>query len=103
MREGVFLPHAAPSRTQAPTERAAMPEEFTFPRNTGSYGYQVLARQDPSTSYGVVWHDPEVCQWVAEYPGNHPGSGGGIPGFASRKWAARFLYRYRKPQPSGRT
>ncbi|MGA5437372.1 hypothetical protein ACPCIZ_32980 [Streptomyces cellulosae] len=80
-----------------------MPEEFTFPRNTGSYGYQVLDRQDPSTSYGVVWHDPEVCQWVAEYPGNRPGSGGGIPEFASRKWAARFLYRYRKPQPSGRT
>ncbi|WP_225079786.1 hypothetical protein [Streptomyces sp. CoT10] len=80
-----------------------MPEEFTFPRNTGSYGYRVLDRQDPSTSYGVVWHDPEVCQWVAEYPGKRPGSGGGIPGFTSREWAARFLYRYRKPQPSGRT
>lgn len=46
---------------------------------------------------------PGVCQWVAEYPGNRPGSGGGIPGFASREWAARFLYRYRKPQLSGRT
>ncbi|MFC7512618.1 hypothetical protein ACFQV4_29805 [Streptomyces thermocarboxydus] len=96
LREEIPPTHR-PSRTQAPTERAAIPEEFTFP------GHQVLDRQDPSTSYGVVWHDPEVCQWVAEYPGNRPGSGGGIPEFASRKWAARFLYRYRKPQPSGRT
>ncbi|WP_455362333.1 hypothetical protein [Streptomyces sp. SYSU K21746] len=44
----------------------------------------------------------DCCEWVAEYPGNRPGSGGGIPGFTSRMWASRFLYRYRKPQPSGR-
>ncbi|WP_419664777.1 hypothetical protein [Streptomyces sp. 2-1] len=40
---------------------------------------------------------------MAEYPGNHPGSGCGISGFTSRERAARFLYRYHKPQPSGRT
>ncbi|MFJ3311114.1 hypothetical protein ACIPSA_51020 [Streptomyces sp. NPDC086549] len=80
-----------------------MLEEFTFTRNTGSYGYRVLDRQDRSTSYGVARYDAECCKWVAEYPGHRPGSGGGIPGFASREWAARFLYRYRKPQPSGRT
>ncbi|MBJ6628724.1 hypothetical protein [Streptomyces sp. I4(2020)] len=80
-----------------------MPEEFMFSRNTGSYGYRVLDRQDAKTGYGVVWLHAGVCQWVAEYPGDRPGSGGGIPGFASREWAARFLYRYRKPQPSGRT
>jgi hypothetical protein len=34
-------------------------------------------------------------------PRNRPGSGG-IPGFTSRTWAARFLYRYRKPEPSRR-
>ncbi|MGW7410186.1 hypothetical protein ACWGI9_42045 [Streptomyces sp. NPDC054833] len=79
-----------------------MPEEFAFTRNTGSYGYRVLDRQDRSTSYGIAWHDAESCRWVAEYPGDRPGSGG-VPGFASREWAARFLYRYRKPQPSGRT
>ncbi|MGW1290955.1 hypothetical protein ACWD4N_47290 [Streptomyces sp. NPDC002586] len=80
-----------------------MTEEFTFAANTGSFGRRVLDRQDRSTCYGVVWHDPNgVCAWVAEFPGNRPGSGGGIPGFASRTWAARFLYRYRRPEPSGR-
>ncbi|OIJ93235.1 hypothetical protein BIV25_25985 [Streptomyces sp. MUSC 14] len=80
-----------------------MPEQFVFTVNTGSFGYRVLDRQERGTCYGVVWHDPNgVCEWVAEYPGNAPGSGGGIPGFASRTWAARFLYRYRKPQPSDR-
>ncbi|MFF8848278.1 hypothetical protein ACF08N_37450 [Streptomyces sp. NPDC015127] len=79
-----------------------MPEEFTFAVNTGSLGYRVLDRRDRNTCYGLAWYDPECCKWVAEYPGDRPGSGGGIPGFASRGWAARFLYRYRKPQPSGR-
>ncbi len=101
LREGVSphrpLPHPSADRKGRDTRGVHIPPD------TGSYGYRVLDRQDPSTSYGVVWHDPEVCQWVAEYPGNRPGSGGGIPEFASRKWAARFLYRYRKPQPSGRT
>ncbi|UQA91356.1 hypothetical protein [Streptomyces halobius] len=32
----------------------------------------------------------------------HPCNGGGIPGFASRKMAAYFVYRYNKPEPSGR-
>ncbi|MDQ0491268.1 hypothetical protein QO019_006165 [Streptomyces thermodiastaticus] len=91
-------PHPPPP--PAPKRRPKGPR---YPRSSHSPGHQVLDRQDPSTSYGVVWHDPEVCQWVAEYPGNRPSSGGGIPEFASRKWAARFLYRYRKPQPSGRT
>ncbi|MFJ4648154.1 hypothetical protein ACIP6Q_32130 [Streptomyces bobili] len=80
-----------------------MTEQFTFAANTGSFGRRVLDRQDRSTCYGAVWHDPNgVCAWVAEFPGNRPGSGGGIPGFTSRTWAARFLYRYRKPEPSGR-
>ncbi|MBT1098170.1 hypothetical protein [Streptomyces sp. Tu102] len=80
-----------------------MAEQFTFVRNTGSIGYRVLDPQDRATCYGIVWHDIEgVCHWVAEYPGSHPGSGGGIPGFTSREWAARFLRYYRKPEPSGR-
>ncbi|MEU6511055.1 hypothetical protein [Streptomyces sp. NPDC046942] len=80
-----------------------MPEQFVFTANTGSLGYRVLDHRDRSSCYGVVWHDPNgVCEWVAEYPGDYPGSGGGIPGFASRTWAARFLHRYHKPQPSGR-
>lgn len=79
-----------------------MPEEFTFTVNTGSLGYRVLDRRERATCYGVAWYQAECCKWVAEYPGDHPGSGGGIPGFASREWAARFLYRYRKPQPSAR-
>ncbi|MFE6098284.1 hypothetical protein ACFQ7M_41010 [Streptomyces massasporeus] len=80
-----------------------MAEEFRFAADTGSFGYQVLDLQDLSTCYGVVWFDPNgVCAWVAEHPGNRPGSGGGIPGFTSREWAARFLYRYRKPEPSRR-
>ncbi|WP_328743714.1 hypothetical protein OHT57_47030 [Streptomyces sp. NBC_00285] len=79
-----------------------MTEQLTFAANTGSFGRRVLDRQDRSTCYGVVWHDPNgVCAWVAEFPGNRPGSGG-IPGFTSRTWAARFLYRYCKPEPSGR-
>ncbi|MGW5657186.1 hypothetical protein [Streptomyces humi] len=65
-------------------------------------GYQVVDRQDPSIKYGVVWYDPRECRWVAEYPGHRPGSGGGIPGFATKDWAARFLYRYDEPQPSER-
>ncbi|WP_371647769.1 MULTISPECIES: hypothetical protein [unclassified Streptomyces] len=79
-----------------------MIEEFMFTANPGSFGYRVLDRHDRSTSYGVVWRDPAACKWVAEYPASHPGNGGGIPGFASREWAARFLYRYHKPRPSGR-
>lgn len=79
-----------------------MPEQFTFTANAGSLGYQVLDRQERSTCFGIVWRDSNCCEWVAEYPGNRPGSGGGIPGFTSRMWAARFLYRYRKPEPSGR-
>ncbi|MGX1915979.1 hypothetical protein ACWIID_45460 [Streptomyces phaeochromogenes] len=95
-------PHPPPLAPGA-NEGAATPEQFTFTRNTGSIGYGVLDRQDRSTSYGVAWYHAECCTWVAEYPGNHPGNGGGIPGFTSREWAARFLYRYHKPQSSGRT
>ncbi len=79
-----------------------MPEEFTFIRNTGSYGYRVLDRQGEHQ----LRRRPvprAVLQVGCRVPGNRPGIGGGIPGFASRDWAARFLYRYRKPQPSGRT
>ena len=80
-----------------------MTEKFRFTANTGSFGYRVLDPQDPSTCFGIVWHDPNgVCAWVAEYPGTRPGCGAGICGFAKREWAARFLYRYRKPEPSGR-
>ncbi|MET7693836.1 hypothetical protein ABZT06_38715 [Streptomyces sp. NPDC005483] len=79
-----------------------MPPQFTFTANTGSLGYRVNDRRETGTCYGIVWRLPDLCEWVAEYPGNHPGSGGGIPGFASREWAARFLYRYRKPESSGR-
>ncbi|MFF1745867.1 hypothetical protein [Streptomyces mirabilis] len=75
-----------------------MPEQLTFALNPGSLGYRVLDRQDNTNCYGVVWHSLSGSNWVAEYPGTHPG----IPGFASRHMAARFLYRYRKPQPSGR-
>jgi hypothetical protein len=75
-----------------------MPEEFTFTtRNTGSYDYLVLDRQDRSTSYGVAWY-AECCKWVAEYPGIRPGNGGGIPGFASREWAAPSCTA--RPSPS---
>ncbi|MFJ8142626.1 hypothetical protein [Streptomyces sp. NPDC096013] len=78
-----------------------MTEQFRFTANTGSFGYQVLDPKDHSICFGIVWHDPGgVCAWVAEYPGDRPG--GGIPGFAGREWAARFLYRYRQPEPSGR-
>lgn len=57
-------------------------------------GRRVLDRQDHTTCYGVVRRDQSgVCGWAAEYPGNQPGSGGGVPGFASRTWAAHFLYR----------
>jgi hypothetical protein len=80
-----------------------MPEQFTFALNPGSLGYRVLDRQDNSNCYGVVWHSQSGSNWVAEYPGSRPGSGGGIPRFASRHMAARFLYRFCKPQPSGRT
>ncbi|MGW5062812.1 hypothetical protein ACWEQ2_36840 [Streptomyces sp. NPDC004096] len=53
-----------------------MPEEFTFAHNIGSIGYRVLDRQDKNTSYGMVWHDPYCCKWVAEYPGcRHSGRG----------------------------
>ncbi|MFC9755150.1 hypothetical protein [Streptomyces sp. NPDC056921] len=71
---------------------------FFFRRNTGSIGDRVVDRADPSTEYGVVWYDPNgVCHWVAEFSGDRTGSGTGIPGFASREWAARFLHRYSKP------
>lgn len=82
-----------------------MPElPFAFTRNTGSLGDRVIDRTEPSTEYGVVWQDPDgVCHWVAEFPGDHPGSGGGVPGFASRTWAAQFLHRYNKPVETGRT
>ena len=81
-----------------------MPQHpFSFRRNTSGLGDHVVDRAEPSTEYGVVWLDPNgICHWVAEYPGNKPGNGGGIPGFASREWAARFLYRYNKPESSGR-
>ncbi|WP_217236417.1 hypothetical protein [Streptomyces sp. AC555_RSS877] len=79
-----------------------MPEEFTFTANTGWYGYRVLDRRERATCYGVTWYHADCRAWVAEYPGDRPGSGIRIPGFASREWAARFLYRYRKPEPSGR-
>ncbi|MFF8932245.1 hypothetical protein ACF1AO_33835 [Streptomyces longwoodensis] len=77
-------------------------EEFTFTANTGSHGYRVLDRQELSTCYGFAWYHADCRAWVAEFPGSLPGSGGGVPGFASREWAARFLYRYRRPEPSGR-
>lgn len=71
---------------------------FTFRRNTGDIGDRIVDRAEPNTDYGVVWHDPNgVCHWVAEFPGNKPGYGGGVPGFATRTWAARFLHRYNKP------
>ncbi|MEV7952969.1 hypothetical protein [Streptomyces sp. NPDC088141] len=81
-----------------------MPQlSFRFSRNTGSIGDRVQDRADTTKEHGVVWFDPNgICQWGAEYPGNRPGSGGGIPGFGSRKWAALFLYRYNKPESSGR-
>ncbi|QDN74546.1 hypothetical protein OHB25_58820 [Streptomyces mirabilis] len=80
-----------------------MLEQFRFTRNRASLGYRVLDRQDPNTCYGVAWHHRDGSDWVAEYPGHTPGNGGGIAGFASREQAARFLYRFCKPQPSGRT
>ncbi|MEU1450027.1 hypothetical protein [Streptomyces mirabilis] len=57
-----------------------MPEQFTFALNPGSLGYRVLDPQDSSNCYGVVWHSQSGSNWVTEYPGTHPGSGGGIPG-----------------------
>ncbi|MEU0047264.1 hypothetical protein ACWEV9_32725 [Streptomyces albogriseolus] len=83
-------------------EGITVPEEFKFVANTGSIGYRVLDRHEPSTCYGIVWQDWNGCEWVAQYPGSRPGDGGGIPGFTGRMWAARFLYRYHKPEPSGR-
>ncbi|MFE9024390.1 hypothetical protein ACFYNL_38400 [Streptomyces sp. NPDC007808] len=79
-----------------------MPKQFRFTANTGSLGYRVLDAEDDSTCHGVVWRLPDFCERVAEHPGSRPGTGGGIPGSAGREWAARFLYRYRKPEPSGR-
>ncbi|PNE43395.1 hypothetical protein [Streptomyces noursei] len=74
---------------------------FTFARNTGSRGDRVVDRAKPDVEYGVVWrHVGGPCRWVAEYPGDKPGNGGGVPGFATREWAGFFLYRYNKPNLS---
>lgn len=48
-----------------------------------------------------MWEHISSSNWVAEYLPTLC-NGGGIPGFASRKMAAYFVYRYNKPEPSGR-
>lgn len=76
---------------------------FIFVRNTGDIGDRVVDRADPTIVYGVVWFNRGgPCKWVAEFPGHKPGSGGGVPGLATKTWAGRFLYRYRKPAKTGR-
>jgi len=81
---------------------AALP--FKFERRTINYivGYQVRHPSDPSISYGFVWWHTSGSKWVAEYLPTPDGHGSRIPGFASRLLAAYFLYRYNKPEPSGR-
>ncbi|WP_329142950.1 hypothetical protein OIU91_04555 [Streptomyces sp. NBC_01456] len=64
-------------------------------------GYEIQHRADPLISYGFVWEHISGSNWVAEYLPTLC-NGGGIPGFASRKMAAYFVYRYNKPEPSGR-
>ncbi|MFC8094708.1 hypothetical protein [Streptomyces sp. NPDC057301] len=78
-----------------------MTEEFTFaptPARSAAESSTVEITAPATGSSGTTRTVP-AGGW---YPGNRPGSGGGIPGFTSRTWAARFHYPYRKPQPSGR-
>ncbi|MGW6604833.1 hypothetical protein [Streptomyces sp. NPDC055036] len=66
-------------------------------------GYDVRDRKDPKVSYGFVWDHRGGSKWVATYPDPRSGYERHIPGFANRRMAGLLLYRFNKPELSGRS
>ncbi|MET8342520.1 hypothetical protein [Streptomyces microflavus] len=66
-------------------------------------GYDVRDRKDPRVSYGFVWNHRGASKWVATYPDTRPGHERHIPGFANQRMAGLLLYRFNKPELTGRS
>lgn len=66
-------------------------------------GYEVRERREDSTeSLGFVWECSGPWKWVAVYPDTRRGYNRNVPGFATRTMAGLLLYRFKKPEFSGR-
>ncbi|WP_329147130.1 hypothetical protein OIU91_16470 [Streptomyces sp. NBC_01456] len=68
----------------------------------GKVGYDVRDRKAPEVSYGFVWDHLGDSKWVATYPDPRRGYERDVPGFANRRMAGLLLYRFNKPELSGR-
>ncbi|KOT51140.1 MULTISPECIES: hypothetical protein [Streptomyces] len=80
-----------------------LPIKFVPCDKYGRRGYDVRDRKDPKVSYGFVWDHLGASKWVATYPDSRPGYQRDVPGFANRRMAGLLLYRFNRPELSGRS